>query len=154
MVAIMRFDLCREGAVIAYRACCLQLVQTTTKKLETWWKVWRGDSWLHFRVEINMILLSKSLIIAGREGRILCLHYTVLPMPSCGTGGRYESWHCHSVHWHSGSDKLPYAWWRKWTNKDILGRLIDRRLMLVLSSSVWGGLQSFWYGSRESSVSQ
>ena len=32
----------------------------------------------------------------------------------------------------SGSDKLSYTWWRKWTNKDILGRLIDRRLMLVL----------------------
>ena len=40
----------------------------------------------------------------------------------------------------SGSDKLSYAWWRKWNNKDILGRLIGHRLMLVVfliaSSSV------------------
>ena len=30
-----------------------------------------------------------------------------------------------------GSDKLSYVWWRRWTNGDILGRLIGRRLLLV-----------------------
>ena len=40
----------------------------------------------------------------------------------------------------SGSDKVSYEWWRKWTNKDILGRIMSRRLILVFfliaSSSV------------------
>ena len=44
----------------------------------------------------------------------------------------------------SGSEKLSYAWWRKRTNKDILGRLIGHRLLLVLfliDSSAGGGPQ-------------